>query len=136
MTSCASQMVIPRPTDSVFTGELTHVLKNGILVIATDGSYPPQSRRNHDVSRAVTTHCYLTQSTANQFEGFDTDTSALADLVGGDGVHLDAALTDPDTGNSAIKSGLPIKQLGDAVYGVDFTSPAAKFDLQALAQFP
>jgi len=48
--------------------------------------------------------------------GYDTDTSALADLAVGDGVRLDAVLTDPDTGKSAIRDGLPIKQLADVVY--------------------
>ena len=48
--------------------------------------------------------------------GYDTDTSALADLALGDGAHLDAVMTDPDTGNQAIRSGLPIKQLADVVY--------------------
>jgi polar amino acid transport system substrate-binding protein len=48
--------------------------------------------------------------------GYDTDTSALADLAAGDGLRLDAVLTDPDTGDIAIKKGLPIKQLGGALY--------------------
>jgi polar amino acid transport system substrate-binding protein len=48
--------------------------------------------------------------------GYDTDTSALEDLAVGDGVHLDAVLTDPDTGQNAIRKGLPLKQLGEPVY--------------------
>ena len=49
--------------------------------------------------------------------GYDTDTSALQDLAKGDGVVLDAVLTDPDTGRIAIEEdGLPIKQLGEPVY--------------------
>jgi polar amino acid transport system substrate-binding protein len=115
-----------------------------------------------------------------QSVGYYTDTSALADLAAGDGVRLDAALTDPDTVNGAIRSGLPIKQLGGAMdhdfstvtidkssagdpaplvrhisaiiqelhrdgtllnlsqkhYGGDFTTPAAKFDLQTFGQIP
>jgi polar amino acid transport system substrate-binding protein len=55
--------------------------------------------------------------------GYDTDTSALQDLAAGDGVRLDAVLTDPDTGSSAIQDGLPIKQLGDPVY-YDFVAAA------------
>jgi polar amino acid transport system substrate-binding protein len=51
-----------------------------------------------------------------QVVGYDTDTSALADLAEGDSLRLDAVLTDPDTGASAIRSGLPIKQLGEALY--------------------
>jgi polar amino acid transport system substrate-binding protein len=47
---------------------------------------------------------------------YDTDTSALKDLAIGDGVHLDAVLTDPDTGQTAINDGLPLKQLGDPLY--------------------
>jgi polar amino acid transport system substrate-binding protein len=48
--------------------------------------------------------------------GYDTDTSALEDLAVGDGTRLDAVLTDPDTGQNAIETGMPIKQLGDPVY--------------------
>ena len=48
--------------------------------------------------------------------GYDTDTSALADLAVGDGVRLDAVITDPDTGSAAIQSGMPIKQIGGALY--------------------
>ncbi len=48
--------------------------------------------------------------------GYDTDTSALADLAVGDGKRLDAVITDPDTGGAAINSGMPIKQLGGALY--------------------
>jgi polar amino acid transport system substrate-binding protein len=48
--------------------------------------------------------------------GYDTDTSALADLAVGDGKRLDAVITDPDTGRAAIQSGMPIKQLGGALY--------------------
>lgn len=55
--------------------------------------------------------------------GYDTDTSALEALAIGDGFHLDAAMTDPDTGQVAIDEGLPIKQLGDTIYH-DFVSIA------------
>jgi polar amino acid transport system substrate-binding protein len=48
--------------------------------------------------------------------GYDTDTSALQDLAAGDGLHLDAVMTDPNTARSAIQDGLPVKQLGDPVY--------------------
>ena len=48
--------------------------------------------------------------------GYDTDTSALEDLAIGDGIRLDAVLTDPDTGQNAIRKGLPLKQLGGPVY--------------------
>jgi polar amino acid transport system substrate-binding protein len=47
---------------------------------------------------------------------YDTDTSALADLALGDGVRLDAVMTDPDTGQDAIFNGLPIRQLGGPLY--------------------
>lgn len=110
---------------------------------------------------------------------YDTDTSALADLAQGDGVQVDAVLTDPDTGRIAIDNGLPIRQLGEPlyhdysaaaidkksgkdplalvdritaiitemhqdgtllkfsteVYHGDFTTPAARFDINALGQF-
>lgn len=55
--------------------------------------------------------------------GYDTDSSALADLALGDGARLDAVLTDPDTGRQAIESGLPIKQLPLPLY-YDFVAPA------------
>ncbi|HSJ54685.1 MAG TPA: transporter substrate-binding domain-containing protein, partial [Anaerolineae bacterium] len=55
--------------------------------------------------------------------GYDTDTSALQDLAAGDGVRLDAVLTDPDTGRSAIEGGLPLKQLGNPLY-YDFVAAA------------
>jgi polar amino acid transport system substrate-binding protein len=58
-----------------------------------------------------------------QVIGYDTDTSALQDLAAGDGVHLDAVLTDPNTGQSAVQDGLPVKQLGDSVYH-DYVSAA------------
>ena len=48
--------------------------------------------------------------------GYDTDTSALTDLALGDGKRLDAVMTDPDTGNAAIRAGLPIKQLSNVLY--------------------
>ena len=48
--------------------------------------------------------------------GYDTDTTALENLAKGDGVELDAVLTDPDTGSLAIADGMPIKQLGEPVY--------------------
>ncbi len=55
--------------------------------------------------------------------GYDTDTSALQDLAAGDGVRLDAVLTDPDTGRSAMQSGLPLKRLGGPLY-YDFVAAA------------
>lgn len=56
-----------------------------------------------------------------QVVGYDTDTSALVDLAAGNSARLDAVLTDPDTGRSAIQGGLAIKQLNGAVYH-DFSS--------------
>jgi polar amino acid transport system substrate-binding protein len=55
--------------------------------------------------------------------GYDTDTSALADLAKGDGVQLDAVLSDPDTGKAEIKRGQPIKQLSEPIYH-DFVAAA------------
>ena len=125
MASCAPQMVIPRPTDSVSTGELTHVLKNGILVIATDGSYPPQSRRNHDVSRAVTT---LGEVVVHDYSAVSIDKDSVGDpipLVR----RISTIIQEMHQDGTLLK--FSQKYCGD-----DFTSPAAKFDLQALAQFP
>jgi polar amino acid transport system substrate-binding protein len=47
---------------------------------------------------------------------YDTDTTALEDLVLGDGVRLDAVLTALPVGQGYIEDGRPIKQLGSAVY--------------------
>ncbi len=51
-----------------------------------------------------------------EFVGYDTDSSALADLALGDGVRLDAVLTAVPTGLEQITNGLPLKQLGDPVF--------------------
>jgi polar amino acid transport system substrate-binding protein len=48
--------------------------------------------------------------------GYDTESSALADLALGGGGQLDAVITDPDTGNVAIQQGLPIKQVSGKLY--------------------
>jgi polar amino acid transport system substrate-binding protein len=288
-----------QPANQDNSGALAGILNTGILVIATDAAYPPQSQLHTDVPRKEKTRCYQTQYTANQLTGFDidvavevanrlgvepcfvtptwsqiisgnwgdrwdvnvgsmvitvdrmqklyftqpyisgeavlfvykdnqkfkkiddlsgqrigvctgcayeaylhgtltipgerieykiknarivgydTDTSALADLAVGDGARLDAVMTDPDTGKDAIRGGMPIKQLPDVVYhdysaisvdknsinnpvplvnklteiiqnmhrggtllkfsqkyyGGDYTTPAEKFDLDALEQF-
>jgi len=225
-----------RPTLEIPAGRLASVLQSGILVIATDPQYPPQSQLSSDVPRLDNSLCNLSQYTANQWVGFDvdvaveiarrlgveacfvaptwsqivagnwndrwdihvgsmviteermnllyfthpyisgeavvlvhnenqtfknlrdlstkrigvctgcayesylngtlsipgvkieyliqdavvvgydTDTSALADLALGDGLHLDAVITDPDSGDSAIQNGLPIRRLDEVVY--------------------
>lgn len=235
LAACAPGVQKASPTLAP-SGELASVLKNGILVIATDANYPPQSHLDSATPRAAQTRCDLTQYTANQLSGFDvdvaveiahrlgveacfvtptwsqivggnwgdrwdvnvgsmvltpermqklyftqpyisgeavlfvhkdnqafktvqdlsgrrigvctgcayeaylratlnipgekidfklknamivgydTDTSALADLALGDGLRLDAVLTDPDTGKSAMDSGAPLKQLDEVVY--------------------
>lgn len=235
LAACAPGVPQATPTQAA-AGELASVLKNGILVIATDANYPPQSQYNSSTPRAAQTHCDLTQYTANQLAGFDvdvavelarrlgvepcfvtptwsqviggnwgdrwdinvgsmvltaeraqklyftqpyisgaavlvvhkdnqtfktaadlsgkrigvctgcayeaylrgtlsipgqkiefkiknasavgydTDTSALADLALGNGLRLDAVLTDPDTAKSAITAGAPLKQLEDVLY--------------------
>lgn len=47
---------------------------------------------------------------------YDTEIYSLNDLAEGDGVKLDAVLTNTPTGRSAIADGIPVKQLGDAVF--------------------
>lgn len=47
---------------------------------------------------------------------YDTESYSMADLAKGDGVKLDAVLTNRPTGQSAIKAGLPLKQLGGPVF--------------------
>lgn len=48
--------------------------------------------------------------------GYDVDLPALQDLALGDGVELDAVLVAQPTGQKAIQSGMPLKQLGDPVF--------------------
>jgi len=48
--------------------------------------------------------------------GYDVDLPVLEDLALGDGVHLDAGLVAQPTGLNAIKEGMPVKQLGEAVF--------------------
>jgi polar amino acid transport system substrate-binding protein len=48
--------------------------------------------------------------------GYDVDLPALEDLALGDGVVLDAVLVAQPTGLQAIEDGLPLKQLGTAVF--------------------
>jgi polar amino acid transport system substrate-binding protein len=229
------------PTQS--PGDLGAVVKSGVLVIATDADYAPQSQLKKDEPRAANTRCDMTQYTANQFAGFDidvaveiarrlgvepcfvtptwsqivagnwgdrwdisvgsmvitpermqnlyftqpyasgeaalfvykdnqtfkqpadlsgkkvgvcagcayesylkgnlvipgekidyviknatvfgydTDTSALADLAAGDGARLDGVIADPATGKVAIQDGMPIKRLGGPLY-LDYDAAA------------
>src|SRR5512143_740642 len=51
-----------------------------------------------------------------QYKGYDTDTSALQDLMLGDGVRLDAVLTAEPTGQAFIASGKPLKELGGPIF--------------------
>jgi polar amino acid transport system substrate-binding protein len=51
-----------------------------------------------------------------QIVAYDTESYSIADLAKGDGVKLDAVLTNLPTGRSAIKAGLPLKQLGGPVF--------------------
>jgi polar amino acid transport system substrate-binding protein len=235
LAACSPGPEKATPTPAA-AGELASVLKNGILVVATDASYPPQSQLDTATPRAAQTRCDPTQYTANQLTGYDidvaveiarrlgveacfvtptwsqivggnwgsrwdihvgsmvltaermqklyftqpyisgqavlfvhkdnqvfhavqdlsgkrigvctgcayesylrgtldipgekiefklknaqivgydTDTSALADLALGNGLRLDAVMTDPDTGKSMIAAGAPLKQLDEVVY--------------------
>ena len=54
---------------------------------------------------------------------YDTDSTALEDLSLGDGARLDAVLTAQPTGQQAIDSGRPLKQLGDPVF-FEYLAPA------------
>jgi polar amino acid transport system substrate-binding protein len=51
-----------------------------------------------------------------QFVGYDTDTTAIADLALGDGNRLDAAMSSLTTLQGAIDSGSPIKIVGDPLF--------------------
>jgi polar amino acid transport system substrate-binding protein len=235
-TACSPLPGTPQAKVEESTGELASIVQNGILIIATDPDYYPQSKLDTSQPRPAGTHCDQSQYTANQFSGFDvevgieiarrmnvepcfvaptwsqvvsgnwggrwdidvesmvitmermqklyftqpyvsgaaaafvhkdnqtlktladlsnkrigvcagcayeaylhgslvipgetitfqiknatvvgydTDRSALDDLALGNGLHLDAVLTDPDTGKSAIEAGLPIKQIPGVAY--------------------
>jgi polar amino acid transport system substrate-binding protein len=52
---------------------LRQVLDSGVLVIATDPAYPPQSELIEGAARAADTRCAPNQYTANQFRGLDVD---------------------------------------------------------------
>jgi polar amino acid transport system substrate-binding protein len=58
-----------------------------------------------------------------EVKGYDTDTTALQDLVLGDGLRLDAVLTSQTTGDQFISDGGQIKAVGDPVY-YEFDAPA------------
>ncbi len=49
-------------------------------------------------------------------KGYDTDTTALQDLALGDGDRLDAVLTSITTADGYIKSGQPVKMVGDPMF--------------------
>lgn len=57
--------------------------------------------------------------------GYDTDTTALADLALGDGTRLDAVITSQTTAQQAIDSGKPLKIVGRPVF---YEPLAAAFD--------
>jgi polar amino acid transport system substrate-binding protein len=48
--------------------------------------------------------------------GYDTDTTALQDLSLGDGTRLDAVITSRTTAQGYVKSGKPVKIVGDPVF--------------------
>lgn len=51
-----------------------------------------------------------------KIEAYDTEIYSLRDLAEGNGLKLDAVLTNTPTGRSAIADGTPVKQLGDPVF--------------------
>jgi polar amino acid transport system substrate-binding protein len=67
--------------------------------------------------------------------GYDVDLPALTDLSLGDGVVLDAVLVAQPTGLQAIKDGMPIKQLGTAVFFEYLAAAIDKKSIQDPASF-
>jgi polar amino acid transport system substrate-binding protein len=51
-----------------------------------------------------------------EIKGYDTDTTALADLALGDGDRLDAAMTSVTTAQGYIDDGKPVKIVGDPLF--------------------
>lgn len=66
-----------------------------------------------------------------QFTGYDTDTTAIADLALGDGNRLDAVMSSQTTLQGAIDSGSPIKIVGDPLF---YEPLAVAFDKKADSQ--
>jgi polar amino acid transport system substrate-binding protein len=61
-----------------------------------------------------------------QIEGYNTDTSAMADLEVGDGDRLDAVISALPTLEGAIDKGKPLKIVGDPVYYEPLAAAADK----------
>lgn len=61
------------PAGAAPTGKLAEVLRRGVLIIATEADYPPQSRLLADAPRAENTRCAANQYTANQLTGSDIE---------------------------------------------------------------
>ena len=72
-----------------------------------------------------------------EIKGYDTDTTALADLALGDGDRLDAAMTSVTTAQGYIDSGKSIKIVGDPLFyeplGVAFDKSSSLDDASLLA---
>jgi len=67
--------------------------------------------------------------------GYDVDLPALQDLALGDGVQLDGVLVAQPTGQQAIEDGLPLKQLGEAVFFEYLAAAVDKKSSQAPVPF-
>jgi polar amino acid transport system substrate-binding protein len=70
LTACAA---IPENETPTANDKLAEIQARGILVIATDVSYAPQSRMIEGSKKRSGSRCEATQYSADQFEGFDVD---------------------------------------------------------------
>ncbi len=92
--------------------------------VATGTTYDAYLERNLTIPGVTVTY----QLKNPDIKGYETDLNALQDLALGDGIRLDAAFTAQPTGAGSIATGLPLKQLGDALY---FEYLSAAFDKKA-----
>jgi polar amino acid transport system substrate-binding protein len=73
LTGCTTTSSTTRPASS--NDLLEKILARGILVIATDPAYPPQSELIEGARRAPNSKCAPTEYTADELTGFDVETA-------------------------------------------------------------
>ncbi len=82
----------PASTPTPANDKLARVLQSGVLVIATDAAYPPQSEVLASAPRPTATRCAEDQYAASQMQGFDVELGvALAQKLG-----VEACFVTPD----------------------------------------
>jgi len=91
-TQAPPAATVPPPAPTTAPDYLAGILKRGTLVFSTDPAYPPQSELVENATRPAGTKCAADQHTANEFKGFDIDTSVeIAKRLG-----VEACFVTPD----------------------------------------